>query len=564
LQHPDGRSWKNDNLTIRLTKGEDILLQKHLSDTVYKASEGNFAMLQNGNTNFAIRHTNSLLYTHPFQEKILDFSWYLYPTDSIEVFYICNNYNGGSIVGYDADKDQLVMVPALDPKVVKWKVVLMEDPKNKMKALAFASQGQGKVNAEEDYQQVSKCVYPREIQKMLNFEESTCKLQKPVSNVVTNSNFRPSTPGLFVKDPTLAEGVYPSGCAIDYGEVGTFKTGMLDVASNINALNMIVLQKLRNQVLSLNNEIVNLQNVVIPGQVKTLDKTIAKYNEWKDYCVATSNMVHWAQVSELPRQVALIASNNNIVQGKENELRELNGKVETSEEKCDRKTYVDWKRLKPPKTLATLSASEGMLCGTTSSGEIWCLPPSKKEWKQVPGTLRQVNIDGKRACGTQVNKDIYCTDDVLNPSWQHINGKLYHIDVSGDTMCGVQSGPNYLDQTIWCANFKKDNWQKIDGWLKQMSIDGTKACGVSYDDRIWCKDNIYTSQWNNIYGSLQNIDVRGNKMCGVNWNRDSYCADFNKPNWRYIPGKQNQLTIDKDTMYSINDKSDLMYQKTPS
>jgi hypothetical protein len=548
ILHADGREWKGDHLKMRLNKGTPAIFQKYVSDKVFKSSEGRFGLIQNGNTNLSVRHSGRVMFTHPFADNNFDFAWLFQPTGNKDEYIIYNDYEDGTYVGYDNSIDRILVVQPGDNRITKWIIKYVDDYKNSLKALAFASHGQTQ-NEDGSYQQTSYCVYPQETMSMLNFDDS-CVLKTPITKGVENSNFSSS----------LTNKLYPtSGCAIVNTNTGSFKKAMNSVAMNIEVSNSVALKKLRSKLSRLQTDVSTLSDKAIPAQQASLKQLIQKLDDTNEEWKQNDELIEWAESEILPNLKTDIGK-NSVTYGKVVELlNAMKEKLRKAQGDCDKKEYADWQRFTPAKPLSTISASKGLVCGTTDTGEAWCIPP-KGEWTKVGDKLRQVSIDGRQACGTAFNDEIYCTDDILNPAWTRVNGSLRQIDVAAGKMCGTAAAGS-----IWCADFKKDNWYHKEGWLKHLAINNRlNTCGVNGGDTIWCASDVGYPAWQNIPGSLKQIDVSDAKMCGVNSGNGVWCADLQKPNWKYVKGKQQYVSIDGNTMYALNPNNEIMTRVVPS
>ena len=181
------------------------------------------------------------------------------------------------------------------------------------------------------------------------------------------------------------------------------------------------------------------------------------------------------------------------------------------------------------------------------------------EWKQMPGGLKQAQVDQNVVCGVNSNDDIYCADkDIFNnPNWFNVPGKLKHVSVSNGKLYGANSN----DDIWYNDNYKSANWKQIGGKLKQVDIDGNVVCGVNSSDDIYCKDNLDAANWFNVPGKLKHVAVSNGKLYGANSNDDIWYNDnYRSSNWKQIAGKLKQVDIDGETVCGVN-SGDAIYCK---
>src|SRR6056300_1601334 len=60
-------------------------------------------------------------------------------------------------------------------------------------------------------------------------------------------------------------------------------------------------------------------------------------------------------------------------------------------------------------------------------------------WSQIPGGIKQVDIDGNTVCGVNSSDQIYCKDDLTSGDWRQLPGSLKHVSVSSGKLYGVNS-----------------------------------------------------------------------------------------------------------------------------
>jgi hypothetical protein len=179
--------------------------------------------------------------------------------------------------------------------------------------------------------------------------------------------------------------------------------------------------------------------------------------------------------------------------------------------------------------------------------------PPTNDLRQIPGSLKQVDIDGNIVCGVNGNDDIFCKDNLDQGNWTQVPGSLKHVSVSNGKLYGVNSG----DDIFYADNYKSANWRKIPGSLKQVDIGGNEVCGVNRDDVVFCKKNLDQGNWTKLPGSLKHVSVRNGNIYGVNSNDNIYIYNYGGGEWKQIPGALKQVNIDGNTVCGVNRNDDI-------
>jgi hypothetical protein len=109
ISHPDGRVWRNDLGIIRLNKGTPIKLSIYSDPGVLENEMKRYALLQNGSLHHAIEHYYFTLRSSPFRPNDINFPWAFHRIGENKV-NIWNPWNKGWYIGYDAKKDNLLIV----------------------------------------------------------------------------------------------------------------------------------------------------------------------------------------------------------------------------------------------------------------------------------------------------------------------------------------------------------------------------------------------------------------------------------------------------------------------
>lgn len=120
IRAQNGKTWKNNQNSISLNSGNEIKVDIYDNNEVYNNNIGRIGLLQNGDKNLSVRHTNFHLYTHPFTANNLDFAWYLIKAgDGVHIY---NDYDGGYYIGYDNATDSVLIVKPNDERKMIWNI----------------------------------------------------------------------------------------------------------------------------------------------------------------------------------------------------------------------------------------------------------------------------------------------------------------------------------------------------------------------------------------------------------------------------------------------------------
>ena len=208
--------------------------------------------------------------------------------------------------------------------------------------------------------------------------------------------------------------------------------------------------------------------------------------------------------------------------------------------------------------LKQVSLSVNKVCGVPDNEkEIYCAPADAKsdfQWEKKDRGLHQIaldlNTDGKtRGCGVNKDHDIWCADDMDNPTWIQI-GKppvnIVQLDISGNTVCGVSD-----KNEILCSFYKLSNWNTHPGQLSYISLSGSKSCGVGIDSFIYCTDIISHMDppvWMKVENAqnFTQIDLSENTMCAVDNTGTYSCAEYNKSNWVKYGSNVKSVSVQAD------------------
>lgn len=152
----------------------------------------------------------------------------------------------------------------------------------------------------------------------------------------------------------------------------------------------------------------------------------------------------------------------------------------------------------PPMRQTAVDRS-GRKWGIKTDGTIYTKTNSETEWKQVPGSLKDISVDlDGRVWGVNHKNEI-CTRNGVNDDWHgQGNARLQGISVDGN---GRVWGISPDNKSVFTKEMKDASWENIQGVdLKHISAatDG-RVWGVgTNDNRIYTRDG-YFGKWKEVY-----------------------------------------------------------------
>ncbi|KAJ0411163.1 hypothetical protein ATCC90586_005020 [Pythium insidiosum] len=170
-----------------------------------------------------------------------------------------------------------------------------------------------------------------------------------------------------------------------------------------------------------------------------------------------------------------------------------------------------------------------VLWGVNRAQQIWVgSSVGDPQWRQLPGSLKQITSDNKQVCGVNANDDIWCANAAIrtNPNWRQVPGKLSFVKLLNGRLVGTNSNGD-----IFTGRSSGDPaWKQLGGKLRQVSFDGGRLCGTNSDNDVWCAD-----------GGLSAT-----------------------PNWSPVGGKRRFVVSNSGEMYSVNDQGAIFYRQINS
>lgn len=146
------------------------------------------------------------------------------------------------------------------------------------------------------------------------------------------------------------------------------------------------------------------------------------------------------------------------------------------------------------------AAGKDWLWGLNSSNNIFtCKKPcTDRNWKQIPGGLKQIEGGEKEVWGVNAGNNIYKMNQDHSNNWKYIPGKLSNISQGGDWVWGVNSSKNVYrckqpcdGKWILDTNVKDDTSPK----LVQLSCSNTHVYGLDTDRTAWRKNIDGSGEW---------------------------------------------------------------------
>jgi hypothetical protein len=141
-----------------------------------------------------------------------------------------------------------------------------------------------------------------------------------------------------------------------------------------------------------------------------------------------------------------------------------------------------WAQLTAGIPMNNVSVSASQMCTARNDNAVFCTGYNQRDWKHMPGLIKQVSLDGVAACGVNPNdQNIYCATDIGRGDWKQMPDapeKLTQVSLKKNIVCGVgDSG------AVFCKASKDtgDAWVGYPGKsMKQVQVDtsGKRVCGV--------------------------------------------------------------------------------------
>jgi hypothetical protein len=130
ITHQDGRTWKTTanatgyaNYSIGLNSGTPMTLNIYAGADVFNSAGGRVALLNNGDSNNAVRHAGYVMWTYIYGANNFDYSWKFVSSGSGYLIY--NDYPSYNAwqVSYDSGSDRVLIVAPNDGRYgVVWNV----------------------------------------------------------------------------------------------------------------------------------------------------------------------------------------------------------------------------------------------------------------------------------------------------------------------------------------------------------------------------------------------------------------------------------------------------------
>jgi hypothetical protein len=175
----------------------------------------------------------------------------------------------------------------------------------------------------------------------------------------------------------------------------------------------------------------------------------------------------------------------------------------------------------------------------------------------VNGSLKQIDIDDNLVCGITPANEIYCSENISNPSWtKRTTGVLKQISISENKAVGISPSNNIL----YSKNYNTGPWTKLSSnkLFTQVDYDSNIACAIGDDKFVYCTDDLDLSSnnptWLKLFGNnFNHVSVSNGKLYAVNSaNQIYYSNNYSNTNSTLIPGSLKKVSFDNDTVCGID------------
>ena len=174
---------------------------------------------------------------------------------------------------------------------------------------------------------------------------------------------------------------------------------------------------------------------------------------------------------------------------------------------CDGK----WEHV--PGKLKQIDVGGSQVWGTNANDDIfWRTKTGAGQWHNIKGKLKHVSVGpNNRVWGVNGNNDIFmCKSIPCKGDWQQVPGKLKQIDVNSSEVWGVNANDDIFKRGIL------GGWKQVPGKLKYVSATNKRVVGVNSSDAIFSCKQPCNGNWKKLEGSLKQIEVGAGALVGVN------------------------------------------------
>ena len=172
---------------------------------------------------------------------------------------------------------------------------------------------------------------------------------------------------------------------------------------------------------------------------------------------------------------------------------------------------ADWTEVPGGLNQVSLDAQTPVVVGVNDNDTIFYADKNihnKPNWTQIGGALINISVSNKKLYGCNRNNDIYYAADYKNPQWIKIPGSLKQVSLDGyyNVVCGVNK-----NNDVYCANvniYSKDIvWNKLSIPEKfiWVSVSNGKIYAVAQSQNIYFAAGTVNPQWIKIPGALKQV-----------------------------------------------------------
>ena len=194
-----------------------------------------------------------------------------------------------------------------------------------------------------------------------------------------------------------------------------------------------------------------------------------------------------------------------------------------------------WIVIPGPKPFKHVSTSINYYWATSTDDQIFICERPCKNWKQINGGLKQVDVSDMEVWGVNSGNAIYKRPADGSGSWIHVKGVLTHVSASGN---GYIWGVNANDDIYICKKPCNGGWKHIPGKLKQIDGGEEYVFGSNAALDVYRRSVDGSGQWYGIPGGrkMKYVSVGAGEVFGVDKEGDIFRCTLpcEKGNWEKV------------------------------
>jgi hypothetical protein len=203
------------------------------------------------------------------------------------------------------------------------------------------------------------------------------------------------------------------------------------------------------------------------------------------------------------------------------------------------KKISDWKKVGKQK-LTSISLNNGIICGTSKSGRVYCADSYKSEFKKIKSPLfKFVIINNNTIIGLTKKNKVQYLNDYKNPKskWTTLKTDLKNIrriDLNNNEII-VSNNKGVIN---YAPDYKAEplKWQKINNKMVNkidLAIDanGDKSIvGLNAKDYLTVIHNFHknNSKMDTLKSTYLDTSASYGNVCGVDFNNQLHCSKIEK------------------------------------